>query len=47
MVSTNTLYANDFPQDGQNRSVTITGLPHLGQKPADLAGATLAARRDH
>src|SRR5687767_12787059 len=29
-------YDNDFPHDGQNRSVTITGFPHFGQKPADL-----------
>src|SRR5689334_15727183 len=29
-------YANDFPQDEQNLSETSTGLPHFGQKPADL-----------
>jgi len=26
-------YVSDFPQEGQNRSVVKTGLPHFGQKP--------------
>src|SRR6266498_3304479 len=27
----------DFPQAGQNRSETITGFPHFGQKPDDFS----------
>ena len=26
-----------FPQDGQKRSETTTGLPHFGQNPADFS----------
>src|SRR5215216_292526 len=28
---------NDFPQEGQKRSETMTGFPHLGQKPDDFS----------
>jgi hypothetical protein len=31
-----TIYFKDLPQEGQNWSVTSTGLPHEGQNPADL-----------
>jgi hypothetical protein len=29
-------YFNAFPQDGQNRSLARTGLPHFGQNPSKL-----------
>src|SRR5512138_1602829 len=31
------LLYKDLPQDGQNRSETMTGFPHLGQKPDDFS----------